>query len=117
MIAAGIFALPVLAVEEGETVATLSFIIAALVAAFTAVACTELFSIARPEAGKRTSLTFRFSNAHLGGAGCHVQRRRVTVLKIGSFEYYRRDALKKMEPTEQRPQYGARRRDYINRRS
>jgi hypothetical protein len=47
MIAAGIFALPVLAVEEGETVTTLSFIIAALVAVFTAVACAELFPIHR----------------------------------------------------------------------
>jgi APA family basic amino acid/polyamine antiporter len=47
MIAVGIFVLRVLAAEEGETVATLSFIIAALVATFTAAAYTELFPIHR----------------------------------------------------------------------
>jgi APA family basic amino acid/polyamine antiporter len=54
MIAVGIFVLPVLAVEEGKTVATLSFIIAALVAAFTAAACTELFSIYCKAGGRYT---------------------------------------------------------------
>lgn len=51
MIPVGVFVSPALAVEECETVATLSFIIAALVATFTAAACTELFSIYREAGG------------------------------------------------------------------
>jgi amino acid transporter len=51
LIPAGVFLLPALAVEERKPVATLSFIITALVAVSTVGAYIELFSIHRDAGG------------------------------------------------------------------